>query len=1183
MEKRFLSLLAVILAANTFALEFSRNGNELVFKTKSTLIKVSNARITEIRNIKSNVAFASADTPAPCRTAGIGSLANDRAKEMSKIHFPWGEPLLNQSLESITKTQLYRFPDEKSTLTITKGANSVTAVWKGLTDSVVSFPEDSITAIFSEDANGALTIEAEGKTADKGIFGFQFPIENINGKGKFGLANFGGLEYPASGTPTLLTFEDTSLFYEAKLMTYTLGDASMGYWFEDPHFTPYFVMFHRGTAASAFGIEINNIMPFEPHDSIACPPLKINTYDDADWLAAATPYRNFYQTIFADDIAKRNSIAWANDIAVITDSDVPSDAILDEMAKIAPPAKTILHAWNARKPNFDTKLPDYTPRESYIANVKRAHDKGFKMMCYVCALCANYKCEVWERDKLSEFVLTRKNNITNYHGNKNVFDEGLMGTLNAAVGDDQFANLKPEKLIYTDPLSKGWRDYISNAVKEMNRIAGTDANYQDTLGCTSDSGNGIVNGFAGAQGNMLLARMFRTKMPETPMASEFASEPIAFAIHWPLNYTTVWGSTEFRSSRMHRQIPLAAYIFGYRTWIPTIRMGDDFLRHVGSACSDALGGIGFYSPSQKLTMNSGFIDHLVLRSHIFAKYALKPYFPEKRFPKNVKAMYKANNGEIFSYSDDGFTQIMSDGKGRALYARVNGLSAADVPGLTLPGWPATDGSRITGLNPKQSYALFPAQDAAKPAIVLGALPDSAVIRYFYYTDNYAYIEIGGTGSLSISPSIPAKFTEIYANDTLCESRKIEGQLPMRIFLSDGTSVPPNKIRRITQSTGLAANSPQDLPELKRNYLGKTLYYLQGYNDVVLDSVVDVKTDSDTIVFLHKNDQPKYGNGHIISAFVNGKLIKSFDAHTKEGGHDQQLRRWSIPVGAYKGKRILFSIRVDNKADNNSDMPFVSQPEVKQTDIREFKESILDPNKILRPESDPRQVIVPEFPKSAYLENGSLKAGPSLSTICSTKRYPIEKDAQYILSANLASESEKTVYLGIIQYDKNLKQIYGEHINRKENATTELASDAKAGDSVIMLKDASNWKNGAFITTSPELPCYKFEGTVKEVKEDGNAWKITLAKPLKADIAKGTKAYMHLPTNTHLYLFAGKLPKTPAERGRAITFWPGAVSFQVVILAQAPVTINDAKLELYKKEPKQFPFPHFFPSCNLKWP
>ncbi len=1165
MKIKLSTLLTLLLAATSFAFDFTQNGNELVFKTKRTQIKIAHARITEVKNIEGNVIFAGADTPAESKTAGIGTIANGRSKEMSKIHFPWGEPLMNQALNPIDKTQLYRFPNEKSKLSISKSGKSVKAVWKGLTDSVDFFPEDSITAVFSEDTNGAFTIQATAKTADKGVFGVQFPIENINGKGTFGLATFGGMEHPASGSPALLTFQDNGLFYEAKIMTCTLGNASMGYWFEDPSFKPYFVMLHRGKAASAIGIEINTIMPFELQDSITLPPLKIDTFNDADWIAAATPYRNWYQTTFADDIKKRDAIAWANDIAAIVDVDVSSDATLNEMAKFVPPENTLLHSWNARKPNFDTKLPDYTPRDSYIANVKRAHEHGFRVMCYVCSLCANYNCEVWKRDKLNEFVLTRKNNITNYNGKKNVFDEALMGTLNAAKGNDQFANLRNEQLIYTDPLSKGWRDYFSKSVMEMNRLAGTDANYQDTLGCTANNGNGVVDGYAGAQGNMLHARQLASKMPNVPMASEFGPEPIAFAVHWPLNYTTVWGSIEFRKQRMHRQIPLTAFLFGYRTWIPTLRMGDDLHRHVGSACSDALGGLGFYTPSKSLTMKSGFNDHLVLRSHIFAKYGLKPYFPKNRFPKNVKAMYKSKDGEIFSYSDDGSTQVMSDGKGRPLYARIDGLRSANVPGLTLPGWPAIDGSRITGLNPSQSYALFPAQNADKPEITIGSLPETAFLRYFYSTDNYAYIEIEGEGSISLTPAFPAKFTEIYANDTLCESARIEGTLPMRIFLSDGTAVPPNKVRRISQSSGLAANSPQDLPDIRRNYLNKTLFFLAGYNDIVLDSVFDVKSENDTIAFLHKNDQSKYGNAYKISVLINGKLVKSFDAHTKQGGFDTQLRSWSIPVGEFKGKRILFSIRVDNKADNNSDMPFVSLPELIQTDLKEFKEAILDPTKILRPESKPLKVISPEFPKGAYLEDGSFKAGPNLSTICSTKRYPVEKDIECILSGLLSSESDNIVYLGVIQYDKNNKQIYGEHINRNKKATTEFVADAKTGDTFVILKDASQWKNGARLTTFPELPCYNFNGTVTKVSQQGNGWKVELKSPLKNDIAKGTKAFMHIPMDTHVYVFSGKLPKTPVERGRSFTFWPGAASFQVLFLAQAPFTAKDVKIEMFKKK------------------
>ena len=41
---------------------------------------------------------------------------------------------------------------------------------------------------------------------------------------------------------------------------------------------------------------------------------------------------------------------------------------------------------------------------------------------------------------------------------------------------------------------------------------------------------------------------------------------------------------------------------------------------------------------------------------------------------------------------------------------------------------------------------------------------------------------------------------------------------------------------------------------------------------MLDTVIDVKSDDETVAFLHKNDESKYGNAYIISVFINGKLI-----------------------------------------------------------------------------------------------------------------------------------------------------------------------------------------------------------------------------------------------------------------------------------------------------------------------
>ena len=338
-QKFIMALLLSVSAATLSAFEFQQQKDTLIFRTKRSEIKIRNARIISVKNLKSNVVFADTKLPCASKSAGIGNM-KDRAKEMSKLHFPWGEPTMGQQRPAIKKTQLYRFPHiphEKSKLTVKNSGKSVKAVWKGLSDSVNFFADDSIELNISEDKNGALEIRSIASTKDRGVFGIQIPIENLNGEGCFVLPSFGGLRYKASGQPALIGFQDTGLFYEAKFMAYELKNSSLGYWYEDPKFGPYFIMFGRDEKASSFAIEVNNIMPFEARNAISTPPLKIDTFDNADWVAAATPYRNWYRKTFAADLAKRDSIKWANNIYAISDGGVGNDTTLNAIKKFMKP------------------------------------------------------------------------------------------------------------------------------------------------------------------------------------------------------------------------------------------------------------------------------------------------------------------------------------------------------------------------------------------------------------------------------------------------------------------------------------------------------------------------------------------------------------------------------------------------------------------------------------------------------------------------------------------------------------------------------------------------------------------------------------------------------------------------------------------------------------------------------
>ena len=129
-KKMSMALAGVVGLVSAEALECKQTNGELVFRTATTEVRVKNARIIGVKNLKSGVELASPATPAEAKTGGIGNMIGQK-KAMSKVHFPWGEPSMNQHQPAIKATTLYRFPTAKSKLSVRKSSKGVTAVWTG--------------------------------------------------------------------------------------------------------------------------------------------------------------------------------------------------------------------------------------------------------------------------------------------------------------------------------------------------------------------------------------------------------------------------------------------------------------------------------------------------------------------------------------------------------------------------------------------------------------------------------------------------------------------------------------------------------------------------------------------------------------------------------------------------------------------------------------------------------------------------------------------------------------------------------------------------------------------------------------------------------------------------------------------------------------------------------------------
>ena len=116
------------------------------------------------------------------------------------------------------------------------------------------------------------------------------------------------------------------------------------------------------------------------------------------------------------------------------------------------------------------------------------------------------------------------------------------------------------------------------------------------------------------------------------------------------------------------------------------------------------------------------------------------------------------------------------------------------------------------------------------------------------------------------------------------------------------------------------------------------------------------------------------------------------------------------------------------------------------------------------------------------------------------------------NTDTAGASTITMQLARIKYNINTKTIPG--------TFTELAAPCKAGDTLLIAKNAGQWPKGRLLVLafhakedSSDLPNYTLAwNTVKNIKKKGDAWEVRLTRALPFAAAAGTKLRLLFPRN-----------------------------------------------------------------------
>ena len=150
-----------------------------------------------------------------------------------------------------------------------------------------------------------------------------------------------------------------------------------------------------------------------------------------------------------------------------------------------------------------------------------------------------------------------------------------------------------------------------------------------------------------------------------------------------------------------------------------------------------------------------------------------------------------------------------------------------------------------------------------------------------------------------------------------------------------------------------------------------------------------------------------------------------------------------------------------------------------------------------------------------------------SYLFSAKSFALDPAKKYQISGEFSQKGGKqvTLYFGFAPYDANGRPVDARKVNVNKNSLTEVAEDAKKGDKVIKVKDASKWNTKtkySFVTFGAkedfsDLPNgNQHATTAPNARQNGEVWEITLKNPLTKDIAAGTAVRQHFDGASYIY-------------------------------------------------------------------
>ncbi|MEZ5356507.1 MAG: DUF6259 domain-containing protein [Bryobacteraceae bacterium] len=431
----------------------------------------------------------------------------------------------------------------------------------------------------------------------------------------------------------------------------------------------------------------------------------------ADWLAAARPPQTGPDR------------EWARDIRAVVGMEALDPALLDRLATLVDPAKTIIYLPDWRASRYDVNYPDYAPREGLGVFTARAHRWGFRVMLH-----ANF---YGVSPRNPDYVAVSEFQIR---------DPRTLGRVGWQW--DSPAST-PTRFAHISPASAAFRQLLIARLRTAVEALQADAIHLDQGALVQwNDGNGTIEGLTQLEGAVRLNRELLEAFPGLVLSTEGMNDIFqqfhSFGQSW-------WGEPEDPLPGNPAGHPIAQFLFGsriryYSHLAQPVPRDPGFKDFLGLAEKRGfLPSLLINSPEDIDTSNPD-IARLLRVVRAWQKYGFQPAWTADWSGALIR--FVGSGGATAALTDTG-TQVRLEADGATLYQRlhdVNQIATAEY----IPNWPAFDASRLYGLDPGVQYWLeqTPRPDTTRIASLPAAVKLGAETMV---TPRFAVVDVRGVG------------------------------------------------------------------------------------------------------------------------------------------------------------------------------------------------------------------------------------------------------------------------------------------------------------------------------------------------------------------------------------------------------------------------------------------------------